>query len=274
MDLHNALVAIREGLNTRPAEPTAPKVRKAECSQCGGLRNCDIRGEYTVSSEEREHSFQAWKTWYILECRGCEHVFVQTASANSEDWDWNGEYDADGAQVMAYNESLRTWPALSRRKRPEWMKAGEIEAENFDRLSYALRELYKALNDDLNMLAALGIRTSFDIAAQLLGIDPEQTFKEKLEELVVKGLIGKVDKERLEILVEAGNASAHRGWHPNTDELKTLMDILEHFIHDAFVAPHRKTQLDINAAKVKTMVPVRTPKLKTRNKTAPEQPKA
>jgi hypothetical protein len=109
------------------------------------------------------------------------------------------------------------------------------------------------------MLAAIALRTSVDIAAELLGIDPEQSFKSKLNELVTGGHIGKVDQSRLDILVEAGNASAHRGWRPKAEDLNVMMDVLEHFVHDTFVAPEQKRQLDAKIEKLEK-VPTRQSK--------------
>jgi hypothetical protein len=41
-----------------------------------------------------------------------------------------------------------------------------------------------------------------------------------------------------------------------------MMDVLEHFIHDSFIAPHRKKKLDEKAAKVKGGVPPRPTRAK------------
>ncbi len=239
-----------------------PKVlmKKAECSQCGGMRNCDIVGHY----DERggDDHFEWLIEWKLMRCRGCEHVFVQTVSGNSEDY--HQSYGPDGEVVTEYHEVIKYWPALAKRKKPEWMSEAGIDAENVEALNEALAELYGALNNDLHMLAAIGIRTCFDVAAELLGIKPEQTFKAKLQNLVTSGHIGKVDQTRLEILVDAGSASAHRGWRPGAEDLNTLMDVLEHFVHDAFVARTRKKRLDANVKKMQAQVPPR----KTRGKAA------
>jgi hypothetical protein len=74
---------------------------------------------------------------------------------------------------------------------------------------------------------------------------------------VSRGHIGKVDQSRLEILVDAGSASAHRGWRPPAKDLSVLMDVLEHFVHEAFVVPSRKKRLDADLAKMKAKVPPR-----------------
>ena len=212
-------------------------IRKAECSQCGGLRNCHIRGKHSESSGDEDFSFHT--NWYLLQCCGCEHVFAQTISTNSEDY--NECYEINGNTQTIYNKTIRYWPALSKRKQPDWFFGGFIDADDAHELALSLTELYSALNNDLNMLAAIGIRTSVDVAAMLLGVDPDLPFKSKLEALKKAGDIGKVDQARLAALVDAGSASAHRGWRPSPKELNTMMDVLEHFIHEAFVRQHAKS---------------------------------
>jgi hypothetical protein len=120
-----------------------------------------------------------------------------------------------------------------------------------------MRELYGALDSDLRLLSAIGIRTCFDIAAIILGVDASIGFGRKLERLVELGKIGVVDKERLSVLIDAGSASVHRGWTPRLDDLNTMVDVLEHFVYEAFVAPGRRTKLDEKAKELKAKVPVR-----------------
>jgi hypothetical protein len=238
--------------------PALPEFRKAECSQCGGIRNCHIRGEHGASYKDGQFSGNTY--WYILECRGCENVFVQTVSTNSEDYD--NFYEEDGSTGTTYNETLRFWPALSKRRKPEWMSEYGIDAENVDALDVVMIELYGALDNDLRMLSAIGIRTAYDIASELLGIDGQMTFDKKLDALVRSGRIGMADKNRLEMVVDAGSASAHRGWRPTPNDLGIMMDVLEHFVHQSFVAPAQSAKLDAEAAKIKKTVPLRPPRSK------------
>lgn len=233
-------------------------MRKAECSECRGLRNCDIRGRYDVKYDDAGGHVWGNTAWYILECRGCEHVFIQTASTSSEDVDqW---YEEDGSSGSLYNETLKYWPALSKRSYPDWMTEHGIEAGDADALDSALLELYIALNNDLSIFSAIGIRTCFDIASELLKVDPGFTFAEKLDALVDGKHIREADRPRLDTAIEAGNATAHRGWKPQAADLETMMKVLEDFIFDAFVQPHRRKKLDDNAAKVRVTVPPRPPR--------------
>jgi hypothetical protein len=130
-----------------------------------------------------------------------------------------------------------------------------IEAEGVDGLHSAMRELYGALENDLSILAAIAIRTCFDIASELLGVESRFTFEQKLDALVADKHIRQLDRERLHTAVEVGSASAHRGFLPKPDDLDTMAKVLEEFIFDAFVQPYRRKKLDEKAAKVRSTVP-------------------
>src|SRR5207302_10452998 len=103
--------------------------------------------------------------------------------------------------------------------------------------------VYSALEHDLSVLAAIGIRTVFDRASELLGIAPSRTFGEKLSGLVDLGKIGVEQRETLAILTDAGSAAAHRGWRPSSEELDTMMTVIEMFLHNAFVIGDAVTKL-------------------------------
>jgi len=244
-------------INNIASESPIAEMRRAECSGCGGIRNCDVRGRY---DERGGDDFVDWCTrWYILQCRGCDYVFVQTVATFSEDYEHY--YDEDGEAQTEYNETLRYWPAISHRKRPDWMMGAGVLADRGEALDAALLEVYGALDADLRTLAAVGIRTTFDVASSLLGIDEKLTFAAKLNALVEGGHIGKVDRSRLEGLIDAGNASAHRGWQPKFEDLDVMMEVLEHFVNDAIFAPRRRRALDERVAKLKRVVPTRRPRL-------------
>ncbi|MFC0385136.1 DUF4145 domain-containing protein [Muricoccus vinaceus] len=191
--------------------------------------------------------------WYILQCKECDYVFAQTDDTWSEAY---SHHDEDGQEHYELEHMYDYWPALSKRDKPEWIGDNSISGvKDVDALHTAMMELYGALNSNLPMLSAIGIRTCFDVASELLEVDPALTFVEKLDALMEAKHIREVDRKRLEVAVEAGNASAHRGWKPTANDLATTMTILEHFIFDAFVQPNRRKKLDEDALKMKGTVP-------------------
>jgi len=192
-------------------------------------------------------------------------VFAQSVSTNSEDYEQY--YAPDGDVITEHVETIRSWPAKSKRERPDWFSANIIETDQTTLdLDRSLFELYGALDQDLMMLAAIGVRTSFDIAAEILGVDPDIPFRAKLEDLVERKLIKEHDREHLYVLVDAGSASVHRGWRPTVEDLDALMDTLEAFIFDTFVAPSRQKAAAEKVARVKARVPKRGKTFKGKGK--------
>jgi len=222
---------------------------KAHCSACGGPRNCEIHGHYAES--DGDDNFQWYRDWYLLSCRGCDHVFAQSVSSNSEDYDY--DYDSNGEVVRTHVETVRSWPAKSKRERPGWFAGDVVESDRKDTFSLdaSLLELYGALDHELYVLASIGMRTSFDIAAELLGVDPAKSFAEKVKDLVERSLIKEAEKDHIDILVDAGSASAHRGWKPGLSDLDALMGTLEDFIYNNIVLPAKKKAAAEKIAKVK-----------------------
>ena len=228
---------------------------RAHCSACNGDRNCEIKGHHPERGEDVHAQINWAVDWFLLTCCGCDHVFVQTVSSNSEEY--VSFQDHNGQEIAEHFESIDTWPARSKRKIPDWFEQKFVETDipDTNALDSSLKELYSALDKDLVVLASIGIRTSFDIASEILGVDAEKTFKQKLDALVCKGHITEADREHIETLVDAGSAAAHRGWKPSLRDLGTLMGVLENFIYGTMVVPARRRAHEADLAKVKKKVP-------------------
>jgi hypothetical protein len=231
------------------------QVMKAYCSKCGGERNCSIAGHHAEGENRWEYSWH--QDWYLLVCRGCDNIFAQSVSTNSEDIDH--EQDENGEWTQSHAETIRTWPARSRQERPEWFSSVGLIGSNLATAPIvgALNELYSALDNNLNVLAGIGLRTTFDIVAEKLNVNPDLSFAAKLDHLVAAGLVSAGDKEHLAVLVDAGSASAHRGLRLPGEELDVLMRILEGFIFKAFVEPRRAQETAEKIARIRSAVPGR-----------------
>lgn len=196
---------------------TEASIFRGHCPTCGPNRKAFVQGKHTVNWADGD--VYGSETGLILECCGCEALYFRKDV-------WFSEWDAESGPDTSY------WPVPTARKRPEWL----VELEAFDRtLGRLVNEVYDALDADLRVLTATGIRTAFDRTSELLGIDPKKTFADKLNELVTGGNIGTTERDILGVLVDAGGAAAHRGWTPSTSELSTMMDVIEAFLHRSFV---------------------------------------
>jgi len=206
------------------------KVVQAHCPTCGGGRNAHVICEHVEGWTDQEDGISGANTYRILKCGGCGTVYFERSTENDSDMIPTGA-DFDGYPTYEPRVHRRYWPSASRRMRPAWV--GDVPEIDIT-LSNLLNETYDALNEDLNVLSATGMRTVFDRASELLNVDPAVSFDAKLSQLQEHGHIGGQEREALNVLVDAGSAAAHRGWHPSHDQLATMMSILENFIQRAF----------------------------------------
>lgn len=201
---------------------------KGHCPKCGRDRKAHIRGKHVVTWCG-EDGTASKDTGMILECCGCETVYFRRDFWFSE-WETLTDDPMTGQPRMEGGVEISYWPAPVRRNRPTWL-------EKIDRdLGKLLNEMYSALDSDLCVLAAIAARTVFDRASQLLGVDARDSFKRKLHRLSADGRISDDEEDILQVLVDAGSAAAHRGWRPTVDELSTMIDVVESFLHRSFIA--------------------------------------
>jgi hypothetical protein len=148
----------------------------------------------------------------------------------SEDVDYE-QNPYTGEVRMVAQVKRQYWPTS--KSRPKW--ASDLESIDAD-LANLFEEVHSARNAELYVLSTIGVRTVFDRATEILGIDSNMRFSEKLDELTKASRVSSAERAALDVLVEAGNAAAHRGWRPSSDEVDGLMLIMEAFLHRCFVA--------------------------------------
>jgi hypothetical protein len=219
---------------------------RGHCPNCDAERNAEVLAEDTLEEEDKASGIWDRSTYSILRCLGCDRRYIRLVQVCSEGITLEGCDPETGEPFWDINEQVTYWPSpprVSRRRRPAWLgfrleEFSEISvglASDYPALATLLAEVYTALDNDLQTLATIGIRTVFDCASQLLGCDPNQNFSEKLKELTARNKIAREEEEILSVLTEAGNAAAHRGWKPPEGDINSLMDALEHFLHRTFV---------------------------------------
>lgn len=225
--------------------PTEEKIIKGHCPECGAAKNATIVAAYQDSWRLDEHAVWGHTDYRILKCRGCDSIYYQSAEVCSENV--NCYYDAAGHPRQEYEVDYSYWPSPLKRIRPSWLdELIHLDAD----LHSILKEVYLALDSDLAVLSATGMRTAFDRATEFLDVDPAKTFQEKLEDLLEAGKVGAAEKETLAVLADAGGAAAHRGWKPQPKQLATMMDIVEAFCHRNFI-------LDGQVGKLKPQIPAK-----------------
>jgi hypothetical protein len=61
------------------------------------------------------------------------------------------------------------------------------------------------------------------------------TFAKNIAEFEKIGHVSKLQRERLEAILEAGHAAIHRAYKPGVKDVITLLDITEHIVESVFL---------------------------------------
>jgi hypothetical protein len=200
---------------------------EGHCPRCDQNLNANIVASHPERWFDEGALVGATVNFRILKCLGCETVYFQKESWPDEQF--LGEHKIHGPHVTH-------WPPPSA---PDWVRQLDDR-----RLRNLLREVYGAVNAGHRVLAAIGTRTALDCAMVLNGAKETSDFKGKRKELRDKGVIGEHEFETLFKLVDAGSAAAHRAWMPKPEELTTLIDGMESFLHRTLVLKSAVNAID------------------------------
>jgi hypothetical protein len=185
--------------------------------------SCDSDTIHAVVAKRRQEGSQPydenisiwWVTIYtMLECRGCESICVKREYHFSE-------WDPDTSEVSYFP------PRLSRRQ-PSW--AAELPEEE----QSLLTEVYSAVASNGRRLAMMGSRALIDLFITRT-VGDVGSFADKLNALEREGFLSRRSKEALAVALDAGNASAHRGFLPSEEALSMALDIVENLLHTEIV---------------------------------------
>lgn len=207
---------------------------KGHCPNCGPAVNADVVAEYVIDGKNPRWQTTSEIALRILQCPSCEAAYCQREYLGAEP-----ELDPTTGQ-LALPTKFSYWPVPARRRRPDWMDGRTLRDPTLEGL---ILEVYAALDADLRVLAAIGIRTAFDRASELLQVEPSLSFARKLDALTTTAMIAPAERRLLEALIDAGGAAAHRSWRPDAGQLGTMMDIIEAFIKRSFILPERSLEL-------------------------------
>ena len=146
--------------------------------------------------------------WQISKCKGCEKLtFKHVIRTSSE----------PGTDII-FN-----FPKSHIRPLPDWYQKLPLKYLEI------IREIYSAINQGAFILALIGVRTILDVYI-VEKIGDKGTFKTKLSKLVDGGFITKTRADSLNTIINAGNASAHRGYKPKQKNLFQILDIMDNLL--------------------------------------------
>jgi uncharacterized protein YutE (UPF0331/DUF86 family) len=204
---------------------TSKEIIKTHCFNCDRETNQDSLfndseigpQEIIWRNEKGDDSQSAWaivaNIWNLSKCRGCEKINFKHIVRSSP--------DRNSDQVFNF-------PRKPIRQIPNWVIKLPIKYVGI------LQEVYVSINEQLFTLSLTGIRTLLDIYI-VDKIGDAGNFKDKLKKLVSNGIITQSKASVLEVAIDAGNASAHRGYRPDKETLFQVLDIIENLLQSEIV---------------------------------------
>lgn len=208
------------------------KITKAHCNTCFGEKNHELL--HVEESKETELMaedivFYSGESFELLKCGGCNSIKLRHNNWHS------AECDDDGNYVI---HTTYFPPSVSRRE-PDWMSFC-LDPRTPE---FLFREVYIALQNDCRRLAAMGVRSIIEyIMVEQIGGD-YYSFEKNLENFQEGGFISVKQKEILETIIDAGNATTHRGFEPSAIDLSNLLEIAESLYETVYLHQSRADSL-------------------------------
>ncbi len=225
------------------ANPLDSKQTKAHCNVCGGIRDHKVLYSERTIWDDDDSDIHGADTFDMIKCGGCRSIKLRLEQSCSED-----QQDEHGNLIP----SISYYPPAVFRQKPRWLiDLMLVVSWNDGNIHDLLNEIYVALQNDQRALAAMGIRALLEkIMVEKSG--DHGTFAVNLKEFENQGYVSRIQRERLETILEAGHAAMHRLYKPSKDDLITLVDIAESVVESIYI---HGTKVE----KLKNGIPPRTP---------------
>lgn len=198
--------------------PEKNEIVRSHCNSCARqTKHIVLMSRRIRESEEIEdYGPIFWEdTFDLLECCGCETVSMRHTN-------WFEPTD----EVM-----ISIYPSPVTRRRPHWLDQTPVQVRTM------LLQVYTALDANSRALALMSARAVLDMVL-VETVGDKGTFSAKLDAIEKKGSIGSQNRTFLDAALDAGNAAAHRGYQPTTEDLNAVMDIIENLLQAVY---HLKT---------------------------------
>lgn len=159
-----------------------------------------------------------------VKCRGCGDQAIR-----QEQWYFDGVPDPgnENTLVGVTYKPPRLW-----RRAPGWLASlDEIDPD----LKGLLDEVYSATNDHQVRLLSMGVRSVLDHVMNRILEQDVGTFRNKLTQMVARGHLTEKQRDNLEIVIDAGSASTHRGFKPPRQLVEEMVIVMEGIVREHYI---------------------------------------
>lgn len=207
------------------------KEYRLACKKCDGETYHKVM--HSIHVHDSEHEIDVWQDYEIVFCQGCREVSFRMQSTCSED-----VYIDQETGEMELIEDVELYPSrIAGRKQVKDMYLMPLEIQQI------YKETHGALCARLNILAGIGIRTLVESVCREK-MASGSNLENKIDDLVIKGVLTQNSAKTLHSTRLLGNKSAHETVAASNDELDIAMDIVENLIKTVYVIPQKAKRLN------------------------------
>jgi len=196
------------------------------CGKCLGETRHKILQSVDVEGEDPGWDYYYATSYQIVQCQGCDTLSFRKCHSNSEDMD----FDEDKGEGYCI-EKVDLYPSrvAGRHKLRQGHFLPAIVSRIYD-------ETHSALCNKQPILAGVGIRALIETVCN------EKTasggnLEQKIDNLVVKGVLTQNGAETLHSMRILGNVAAHEVKPHSERTLSLAMDVVEHLLTDVYILP-------------------------------------
>jgi len=176
-----------------------------------------ISEELIWHTEDGGENRSAWapigSLWLVSKCLGCDKITFKHIYRASP--------------IRTFDQTFY-FPKKIVREFPRWTVR---LPHKYSRVFY---EIYLSIQEGLNILSLSGIRILLDLFI-VSKIGDVGSFSQKLDKMVLEGIITSSKAKVLGAAIEAANASAHRGYVPEKETIFQILDIVENLLQSEVV---------------------------------------
>ncbi len=208
------------------------ETRKVACSKCNRKTNHKV---LTLVEHywDADGDIQGYDIYETLSCMGCEEISFRLASTNSDDID-----------VIDENH----WVHVETEELFPQRLIGRSPLDDQHLLPLKIRQIYKethsALSSKLKILAGVGIGALIE-AVCLEEKAKGHNLKEKIEDLVIQGVLTQKNADILHGTRFLRNRSVHEVEAAKDTELSIAFDIVENLLQTVYIIPKKADGLKL-----------------------------
>lgn len=206
--------------------PEIPRIVRAPCDNCGGVRNHVVLKEHLEQWREEDSGWWERSLFQICQCQGCDTIRFRVESTNP------GDVGPEG-----YIATVNVYP-----ERKQQRHQANDHLAKLPVVGTIYAETVAAFNADSLILAGGGLRATVEAICKEQNIGGK-TLEARIDALVSNQLLAKPQADLLHEERYIGNTALHEIERPSASDVSIGLEIVEGLLNTIYVLPSKAEKL-------------------------------